>query len=397
MYTIKVESKNGHVQSPWVTFIQANNPAGLIGPPLAATYNGNALQNGISQLLSGPSSTIGMGPTNWQGHLYFSDAALTLPRSSAGCPTDPAYTDTTNKTRYQNLEFAGSPTSANVDITYINWYSIPLQMQSTSPQSAGGDTRGRPKPGAQLKTLDTALAGLTKSNPVTVVKNSNYHIVRVISPNAGNPQWLPLYPRFSHYLNEIFIDGGPAPILQNAYDGIKDPPSPDFQPQTYTVSKVTYNGLTLAITGTSTVLGPFTMTSDMIIADFSSVIYMAVMTYAWAYTGDRGGSNPNGNTGDNNVFSAISRDLMAGFAYGFVASTQYGSKPSSAWQTAPRNALFSAIQPSKPYYNAWANAIYGCFSDVYSFPFNDFVSGSPPELAVNDGDALTVTLLNPDG
>lgn len=394
MYAINIESKNGSVLQPWVTFIQANDSSGLIGPPLAATYNRNALQNGISQQL-GQTATISMGPTNWQGHLYFSDAALNLPKSSANCPTDPAYTDTTNKSRFQNLEFAGSSQSANVDITYINWYSIPLQMQSTSPQSSGGNTRGRPKPGSQLKSLNTTLAGLTNSNPATVVKNGS-QIVRVISPNAGHPFWLPLYPRFSDYLVDIFIDSAKPPLLKNTYDGVQRPPSPDFQPQSYTVSTLTYGGQTLNIAGTSTVLGNFTMTSDMIFGDFSSAIYLAVMNYAWSYTGAGGGSNANGNTGDNNVFSAISRDLMAGFAYGFIGSTQYGAQPSSAWEAAPANALFSSLQPVKPYYNPWANAIYRCFSDVYSFPFNDFLTGSAPELAVNNGDTLTVTLLNPD-
>jgi hypothetical protein len=32
---------------------------------------------------------------------------------------------------------------------------------------------------------------------------------------------------------------------------------------------------------------------------------------------------------------------------------------------------------------------------VYTFPFNDFLTGYAPELTTNDGDTLTVTLLNP--
>jgi len=390
MYTVNFVNKNSQVTTPYVTFVQANDPGGLIGPALTATGgNSQALTNGTSYSISSLNNTISMGPTNWNGHLYISDAALVLPVSSAGCPTDPAYTDTTNTTRFQNLEFAGSPTSANVDITYINWYSLPLEMESTSQQSSGGHSRGRPKSSGALSSLSKKLAGLTNDNPITVVKNAN-QIVRVISPNAGTPSWLPLYPSFSKYLNHIFIDSMP-PLLQNTYNGIQSPPSPNFQQQTYTVSDLAYNGLALNIGGTTSVLGNFTMTTNnMIVSDFSSVIYMAVMNYAWTWSG---GSNPNGNTGDNDVFSAISRDLMAGFAFGFIVSTQYGSQPSSAWQAAPANKLFSTIQPAHPYYNPWANGIYTCFSDVYSFPFNDYLTGSAPELAVNNGDTLTVTLL----
>ena len=102
----------------------------------------------------------------------------------------------------------------------------------------------------------------------------------------------------------------------------------------------------------------------------------------------------NGNTGDNNVFSAISRDLLAGFAYGFAGSEKYGTQNSSAWMKASATGVFSHIQPEYSYYNPWANAIAANFADVYTFPFNDFLSSWAPEINVNSGDTLTVTLLS---
>lgn len=396
MYTINFVNNNSSIETPWLTFVQAtevvNNTTQLVGPALAAVGgNGTALKNGVSYSLTDIKDTISMGPTDWQGHLYISDSALTLP-TSGGLPVDPAYTVTTDTARYQMLEFAGSPTQASTDITYINWYSIPLQMESTSSQTSGGNTRGVPKSQAALSAMLTTLAGLTCSNPVTVVTNSSNQIVRVISPNAGNPSWLPLYPSFKDYLAKVFIDSTEATLLKNTYDGIANPPSPDFEPQEYQSSSVTYDCKTLTIKGTTTVLGDFTMTSAMDSDTFNSVIYLAVMNYTWSY-GSK--SKSNGNTGDNNVFSAISRDLMAGFAYGFIGSKQFGSQPSSAWMGASDTEIFNAIQPKHPYYNPWANAINICFSDVYTFPFNDFLTGYAPELVTNDGDTLTVTLLNP--
>ncbi len=400
MYTINFANSNTAIASPWVTFVQATEVVSgttqLVGPALAAT-GGNgagALANGTSYSLAAIGNTVSMGPTDWQGHMYVSDSALTLP-TSGSLPVDAAYTLVTDTARYQYLEFAGSATSANVDITYINWYSIPLQMSSTTAQAS--QTRGAPLSQAALSAMPQTLAALTGSSAVTTVKNSSGDTVRVISPNAGNPSWLPLYASFNDYLESVFIDSAQTIPISNAYSGIGNPPSPDFQPQDYQATSVTYAGQTLTIAGTSSLLGSFTMTSPMIWQQFNSVIYLAVMNYAWSYAGSKtipAASKANGNTGDNNVFSAVSRDLMAGFAYGFVGSAQYGAQPSSAWMAAPTTEVFSAIQPANAYYNPWANAIAAAFADVYTFPFNDFLASSVPELGVNDGDTLTVTLLN---
>lgn len=395
MYTINFVNDNSNVATPRVTFVQATEVVGgitrLVGPALAAVGgNGAALENGVSYSLPDINNTIKMGPPDWQGHLYVSDSALTLP-TSGGFPVDPSYTVTTDTARYQMLEFAGSPAQANTDITYINWYSIPLQMESTTPQTSGGNTRGAPKSQPALSALPTTLAALTGDNSLTAVKNSDNQIVRVISPNAGNPTWLPLYPSFKGYLDDVFSDSTGNILLQNTYDGIGNPPSPDFEGQTYQTSSVAYDDATLTIKGTAKVLGDFSMTSSMSPDEFSAAIYLSVMNYNWSY----GTKSSGGNTGDNNVFSAVSRDLMAGFAYGFIGSARFGSQPSSAWMGASGVEVFDAIQPENPYYNPWANAVNVCFSDVYTFPFNDFLTGCAPELATADGDTLTVTLLNP--
>lgn len=411
MYTISFTNNNAGITGPWVTFIQAtqvvaqptpSNPNAtvtqLVGPALAATavIQGKtvSLVNGTSYSLAEISNTLQMGPENWQGHMYISDAALTPP-TSGGLPVDMAYTLTTDTGRYQYLEFAGSTSTASIDITYINWYAIPLQMHSTTQQTS--QTRGAPLPGASLSTLPATLAALSGNNAATVVTNSSGQTVRVISPNAGNPDWLPLYPSFNDYLVSVFIDSAQQIPINNSYSGIASPPSPDFQPQSYQTSSVSYAGQTLTLQGTTSLLGDFTMSSSMIWQQFSSVIYLAVMNYSWSYAGKGsipGASKANGNTGDNNVFSAVSRDLLAGFAFGFAGSTQYGSQNSSAWMQAPATGVFSSIQPSHPYYNPWANAIAANFADVYTFPFNDFLDSYAPEVNVNSGDTLTVTLLS---
>ena len=393
-YTINFVNNNPDITWPFVTFVQdPNSPANL------NAYGGKnqetPINNGKSYNLESTNidNTISMDAANWQGHMYLSDAPLVLP-TVGGLPVDPDYTNTADPTRYQYIEFAGNLAQASTDLTYINWYSIPLQIQSES------GTRGAPTSPAALDAMLTTLADLSGNNSTTVVKNNAGQIVRVISPNAG-ASWMSLYPTFTDYIASAFKDGVGNMSLYNLYDGINNPPSPDYQQQTYQSTSVTYTGDTypkdLVIKGTTNVLGDFTMTATMGFSlAFSNVIYYAVMSYAWQYSGNGGGSNANGNTGDNNVFSAISRDLLAGFAFGFIGSTQWGSQPSSAWMTASDTGVFSAIQPANPYYNPWANAINTCFPDVYGFPFNDFLGGNfAPTLITNLGDTLTVTLLKP--
>ncbi|GAB3035726.1 hypothetical protein GCM10027285_18700 [Oleiagrimonas citrea] len=405
MYTIEFSNKNTGIAEPWVTFIQATKVVGksteLVAPKLEATAviggKTTALVNGKSYSLSEIGNTLQMGPENWQGHVYLSDAALTPP-TSGSFPVDMAYTDTSDHVRYQYLEFAGSTSTASADITYINWYSIPLEMQSTTQQAS--KTRGAPRSGASLSGLPATLAALSGGNAASVVKNAEGQIVRVISPNAGNPNWLPLYPSFRDYLKSVFIDSTQQIPINNAYSGVGKSTSPDLKPQTFQTTSVTYAGQTLEIKGTTSLLGDFTMRSEMIWQTFNSVIYLAVMNYSWSYAGNGGSipgaSDANGNTGDNNVFSAVSRDLMAGFAYGFVGSEKYGAKDSSTWMQASATDVFSNIQPNQPFYNPWANAFVANFSDVYTFPFNDFLSGYAPEINVDSGDTLTVTLLGTD-
>lgn len=410
MYTINFTNSDDNIAEVYVTFIQASqvvpkptssNPNAtatkLVGPTLAATATikgqTTTLVNGTSYKLADIDNTLQMGPENWEGHVYISDTALTPPTSD-NLPVDIAYTITSDTNRYQYLEFAGSTTTASIDITYINWYSIPIQIQSTTAQAS--QTRGAPVSGASLSTLPTTLAALSGNNKTTVVTNSSGQIVRVISPNAGNPSWLPLYPSFNLYLESVFIDSAQQIPINNTYSGISNPPSPDFQPQSYQTSSVTYAGQTLHINGTSDLLGSFTMSSNMVWQQFNSVIYLAVMSYSWSYTGQgsvKSASNAHGNTGDNNVFSAISRDLLAGFAFGFIGSQLYGTQDSSVWMNASATKLFNLIQPNHPFYNPWANAIATNFSDVYTFPFNDYLSSYAPEINVDSGDTLTVTLL----
>jgi len=91
MYTITFVNQNPDIATAWVTFVQATMcskvasdgkcvATKLVGPPLNA--NGGALKNGVSYTLASINNTLSLDPTDWQRHLYISDAALDLPTSN---------------------------------------------------------------------------------------------------------------------------------------------------------------------------------------------------------------------------------------------------------------------------------------------------------------------------
>jgi hypothetical protein len=70
--------------------------------------------------------------------------------------------------------------------------------------------------------------------------------------------------------------------------------------------------------------------------------------------------------GDNDVFSAAVRDILAGFAMGGVGSTvtdtltgqQFEEEESNKWWAGGQNRAFEQVQPDNPYYNKYAQVFW---------------------------------------
>jgi len=385
-YTIDFENENASISGPYVTFYGAafsSTPQGADGTSigLEESYLLSMLMNGIDEM-----------PTDWGGNLYISDSALT--------ETSPNPTITTDTTRYQVIEFAGSGTSAAPDITYINWYSFPVKLASTTSQSS--QTRGMPNSGQDLDALPAALASLSIQSPTntTVVRNAENEILRVIGPSNGNGpdgSVTDKYPSFGDYIDATFPDATPIStiLIDNTYSGVQSPPNVRFENQDYTTSSISYDGSTLTINGSTTRIFAFTLTAEISEESLSEKIYRAVIDYDYSYMETDGGSTTmgSGNTGSNDVLATVTRDLLAGFAFGFIGSDAEGDMTSAEWQDA--TGYFGDIQPDDPFYNEWAGIMNEYFSDVYTFPFSDFLSSTvfTPTIQVEGDDTLTITLL----
>jgi hypothetical protein len=390
-YTIKVTS-NSKISVPWITFIQS--PSTSKGIPLDIYVGSEQLTNGTSYQLN----NITVNSTAWNGRAYISDNDLKLTNDANTKCKEPAYLDPDDKNRYQLLEFAGDISKANIDVSYINWYSIPIML------SNGTESRGVPKQGFVHSTLMGKLENLSSNQSKTSIKDGN-NTVRIIGPGA-KADYLAAYPKLENYINSLFFfynnnsHISNIPIANN-YTG-NDAGPDNFRTQDYSNYQiphqnyiVSYDGSKLTISGTTNIGNEqkaFKMQSQLSIDDFSDAIYLATINYSW----ELDSLVSNGNTGVNDVFSAISRDLLAGLAYGFAGSADYGAGSSFSWQRVSGTELFSDLQNQLNYYNPWADAFYKNFSRAYSLPFSDFVFNDAPLIDVSDGQTLQVTVLNMD-
>lgn len=422
-YTINFAATNNNLQDYYVTFVSA------AGSPEAfnATFNGASLQASSSiNLNSDGNNTIQISSFAWQGDMYIS----TKPFNA----NTPVFTNNTDN-RFQCLEFSGSDATSMLpgftiaDISYINWYSIPLMMENTN----NGDSRGVPLTGFSPNNLLQSLESLSNSLDTTVINDANGNFLRIIGPNACG-SYIGTYPTFNDYVNYIFpgYNNYNAFIcLQNMFDGSPDGNTINFQRQNYdnydsslATNNVYYDGNTLKIQGRTTILSEttdqptgitttYTIETPLDMNTFNTGIYLAQLDYSWTMNYIDQNGNPQtlgkikASVGDNDVFSAIVRDLLAGFAFGFAGSKvpgdyglNYGQYPSGYWQNVDGSTLFNDLQsativnPPPYYYNSWANVFYQYLSRVYSFTFSDFITSINPQLQVNGGENLLVTILS---
>lgn len=98
----------------------------------------------------------------------------------------------------------------------------------------------------------------------------------------------------------------------------------------------------------------------------------------------------------NDVYGAVYRDLVAGFAYGFWGNGAYGND-SANFNVSNPPGPFEDAQPTYPYYNVWAAALWP-LTDAYGFPYGDTYNHDParnPIVELPTNGTLRITI-NPD-
>ncbi|RMB11982.1 hypothetical protein [Eilatimonas milleporae] len=375
----------------------------------------------------------GAGDTGINGTVYLSDDAMSFPGKAGPNPTD--CNDPNFDIRWQPFEVGG-----DYDLTYINVYAIPVAMRYMGFYNQGTATQG------QLKTLKSDLLAAASVTPATLPTCTKTNGDKVtIKPDMSTRILSPVYDDTIGYYPGFGDAVKNAPwshiVIADQYNGVAaasipaNPPCADsaYQPLNYQTDSLAYTfqppktktghgKYTLTVKGHtwSPALadpdGPkkggtppngavsFTMTADTLSPDaFSKAIMESVVSYNVTSTVcQSGGGTVSDQNGSNDVFSAIARDLLAGFSSGFINSSAYvnggaANQWSYQWWTTP--VAFAGLggypvpAAGQANYNVWGNAVFKPFGfGVYGFQYGDRFKTASPLVPVSTGPVELILL-----
>jgi len=349
-----------------------NNLSGTInGEPLIArnSYSFAEAKNGINL------------DYNVGGRIFFS---LGEPLNNPNQPPEPNNPSISSyHTRFDKIELTYQPNNpySVANLTIIDFFSIPLCLKTY-------------KNGTLVNTLDLSvdgetmaenLAQLTDSNPQAVIRERGKFLRVLGPPNSDNIS--DLYPSMKDYIDSV--KAAPLPFqIQDHY--WHDGDTPQTQSQEYSFfGSIADNGDLLLQGGADMVGGDHTI--KILYNDLLQGIYGCNPAY---FVDDVPAS-----IGQNDVYSAVVRDTVAGFNLGFIGSTTtnpatglpFNISPSCEWWLSPK--AFEFAQPIRPFYNQWGRYI-SEHSNSYSFPFSDVWRPvkRKVQISLTDIDTLEITI-----
>lgn len=289
------------------------------------------------------------------GRIYVSyDTALSSDAPDGANPGDADY-----RTRFDKVELTyGDGGKAN--LTAVDFYSIPMiletSIQGTTIEhlTLAGNTTG--------KMVEAALAGILADASAAVIKGgkSGTEIVRILSPvkspgaYEGFDAFLSTLDKATFTIAGIFYG---TPSRSYSYAGSLSAGAINLSEGGHTIS-IPVSSLTFSKT-------------DLI-------HHNGIYTCNGAYTVD----GVTHHVADNDIYSAVYRDLVAGFNLGFVKP---GANDSTAWW---KGAPFQGSS-----YNTYAKTIAETYPGAYGFPFTDRYIHILADLGGRI-DRLTITLLD---
>ena len=270
--------------------------------------------------------------------------------------------------RYDKIELT---TPGVADVTAVDFFGIPFDVEALS---AGGTPVG----GALTYRCYTAtiLSRLRELAPSAEV-NSGGQFLRFRAPKFA---WSS-YPSMEPYVKSM---AGQTIEVEDLYANNEHPPSVN----------ISYSG-TFEPDGSITLNGTFTERSGAHTEEHGEALHIEGATLPEAaYTGNGPftvGGHP-ANVGENNKYSVIYRDIVAGFELGYWGG-RYGNNTKN-WLGQPD---FAAARSSvAPYatYNEYA-AIINEYSDAYGAAFNEL--GPTPVTVPLEGATSTLRVtIDPD-
>lgn len=272
-------------------------------------------------------------------------------------PTDPDY-----ETRFDKVEitYVGGQGAAN--LTAVDFYGIPFQLQTLIQGTVIDNfTLAKNTTSNDLKRKLRTIAKFPNKNTI-ISKDGGF--LRILSP-VKSPGG---YRKFDRLLKDL-IETPTTFVITGTFFG--SPPA-EYNYKGF----IDNSGITLK-EGVNTIFIPLeTLEWD----EFDSLNHNAIYTCNGPYFVN---GNP-AHVGDNNIFSAVYRDLITGFNCGFVRP---GENNSSEWFADNPNFVPFDVRPC----NLYAKKIYKRYG-AYGFPFSDRVQHTLADLN-NQIDTVIVTVL----
>lgn len=267
-----------------------------------------------------------------------------------------------SRIRYDKVELS-YPGVAN--LTAVDFFAIPFKLQTLN--RAGG-TLGQLGFTAPTNTIVRSLLAIPGARRA-LVRNAGGAFVRFLSPQLSPSS----YPGFAPYIGSlarqrVTVRGAffGTPFQTFAYSGTFAPNGSIVLRGTITTRDVLpRQGQALSVSGSS----------------LSPAIYTVDGPYTW------GGRTHM--VSDNDVYAAIYRDLISGFAWGYWGG-RYGND-SGHWQGKPPFAAARKHRTKYATYNQYAAVIY-TYSDAYGFSFSD-TGPKQVQLPLNNAVTLRITIL----
>ena len=271
-------------------------------------------------------------------------------------------------TRYDKIELT---TPGVADETAVDFFAIPFDLEALD---SAGERVGDPL--TYRCYSSTILSQLRELAPSAEVKSGEQFLRFRAPKNAWSS-----YPSMEPYVRSM---AGQTIEIDDLYANAEHPPAVNIK----------YSG-TFEPDGSITLNGTFTERSGAHAEEHGEALHIDGSTLPEAaYTGNGPftvGGNP-ANVGENNKYSVIYRDIVAGFELGYWGG-KWGNN-SSTWLGKPD---FAAARSSvEPYatYNEYA-AIINANSDAYGAAFNEL--GPTPVTVPLEGATATLRVtIEPD-
>ncbi len=369
------------------------------------TFNGASLSSADSYLAPASSTTTGLNLTDFSGgKMLFS---LGQPLSSSLPDFQYQSGDPDWQIRWDKIELSLYSDTTKVSVANLSatdFFGIPLKLETFGPGSSTPiDTLTW---NVQTATIFSSLAQIANHNPTTfnnaIVPGSNGlsiptygNILRVIAPSSLPPPAIGNYQSPQPYIDYVAANAIATHVTgQFSAAGGSGP----TQTQTYDFQA------TIPTSGVNT--GALVMTGSGSVVGGAKTIIVAAADLATGIISENPPYTVNGaaaNIGNNDVYAAVVRDMLAAFGFGFVGSTEinpntghrYIDDPTGDWYLPPpgQSVAYENAQPTNNGFYSQYAAIIAKVSDAYGFPFTDLIGAPLADINPNLVDHVNITIL----